>query len=130
MAVGVAMLTGCGSGKPATYAVTGTVTYHGKPVDGAGVMFMPKSGRPASSITDAQGRFTLRTYKNGDGAIGGENVVCISKMAPASTDNTKDPLLQKMVAVLPTSYASLTTSRLKVTISATEPNDFTFDLTD
>jgi hypothetical protein len=129
-AVITALLAGCGSGNPATYAVTGKVTYQGKPVKNAGVMFMPSSGRPASSLTDAEGRFTLRTFKDGDGAIGGENVVCISKTMPAPADNTKDPMLKKMISLLPTCYATPTTSPLKVTVSATGPNDFTFNLTD
>lgn len=128
--VGVASLTGCGNRNPATQAVTGTVTYQGKPVEGAGVMFMPNVGRPASGETDAQGRFTLRTYKENDGAILGENVVSISKTIPAPHDSTKDPMLQKMISVLPIRYASPTTSPLKATVSATGPNDFDFALTD
>jgi hypothetical protein len=126
----VALLAGCGSGNPATYAVTGTVTYQGKPVEGAGVMFMPFSGRPASSMTDAQGRFALRTFKDGDGAVAGENVVCISKMVPAQGDATKDPMFKKMISLLPQRYATPVTSPLKVNVSAKGPNTFTFDLTD
>lgn len=127
---GVASLHGCGSRNPATHAVTGTVSYQGKLVEGAGVMFMPSSGRPASGRTDAQGRFTLRTYKDGDGAIVGENVVSISKMIPVPGDDAKDPMLKRMSSVLPTRYATPTTSPLKATVSAAGPNDFTFELTD
>ncbi len=125
-----ALLNGCGNGNPSTYAVTGKVTYHGKAVEGAGVMFMPNAGRPASATTDAEGRFTLRTYGQNDGAIGGENIVCISKVVPVSGDATNGAMLMKTKSVLPTQYASPTSSPLKVTVSDTEPNDFTFDLTD
>jgi hypothetical protein len=125
-----ALLNGCGSTNPATCAVTGTVTYQGKPVEGARVMFMPNSGRPASGQTDAQGRFTLRTYKDNDGAVVGENVVCISKMVPAPGDKTKDPMLGKMISLLPQCYSTPVTSPLKVTVSAKGPNEFNFDLTD
>jgi hypothetical protein len=130
LAASTASLSGCGSKNPATYSVSGTVTYRGKPVEGAGVMFMPNSGRPASAMTDAQGRFTLRTFKDGDGAIAGENVVCISKMSPASGSNAKDPLLKEMVSALPARYATPTTSPLKVTVSDSALNDFTFELSD
>jgi hypothetical protein len=130
IAVSAALLAGCGSGNPATYAVTGTVTYQGKPVEGAGVMFMPSSGRPASSMTDAQGRFTLRTFKDGDGAVEGENVVCISKMVPAQGDATKDPMFRKMISLLPQRYATPVTSPLKVNVRAQGPNEFNLELTD
>ena len=93
-------------------------------------MFMPNSGRPASSLTDAEGRFTLRTYKDGDGAVAGENVVCISKMMPAPSDRTKDPMYKKMISLLPARYATPVTSPLKVTVTTAGPNDFRFDLTD
>ncbi len=123
-------LNGCGNGNPATYAVTGRVTYHGKPVEGAGVMFMPSAGRPASAVTDVEGRFTLRTYGESDGAIGGDNVVCISKVVPVSGGATGGAVLMKTKSVVPNQYASPVSSPLKVTVSDTEPNDFAFDLTD
>jgi hypothetical protein len=127
---GAALLAGCGNRNPATYAVTGTITYRGKPVDNAGVMFMPNNGRPASAITDAQGRFTLRTFKDSDGAIEGENVVCVSKSVPASGDNTKDPMFKRMIPLLPERYTTPVTSPLKVTVNAKGPNDFNIELAD
>lgn len=126
----MALLAGCGPRNPATTAVTGTVTYQGKPVEDAGVVFMPNTGRPASGRTDAQGRFILRTYKANDGAIVGENIVSVSKTAPDPNDNSNDPLLRRTISLLPTRYASLTTSPLRAPVSASGPNDFTFDLTD
>jgi hypothetical protein len=128
--IGAALLNGCGSRDPATHAVTGTVIYRGKPVESAGVMFMPNNGRPASAITDAQGRFTLRTFKDGDGAVEGENVVCVSKSIPASGDTTKDPMFKRMISLLPERYASPVTSPLKVTVNAKGSNDFNLELTD
>lgn len=127
--VGSALLSGCNR-SPATYCVTGMVTYRGKPVDGAGVMFMPSNGRPASALTDAEGRFTLRTFKQNDGATAGENVVCISKMMPQPGDKTKDAMLQNMISLLPARYATPTISPLRATITTAGPNEFQFDLTD
>ena len=68
-------LPGCGDGRPKTIQVTGTVTYRGKPVQGAHVTFTPQGNRSASGETDAEGRFTLLSFAPGDGAVAGEHVV-------------------------------------------------------
>ena len=125
-----ALLNGCGNQNPPTYAIAGTVTYRGKPVENAGVMFMPDSGRPASGQTDAQGRFTLRTYKDNDGAIVGESIVCISKMAPDPNHKAKGAMLQKMISALPARYATPVTSPLRVTVGTSGSNEFQFELSD
>ena len=60
--------------------VTGTVTFNGKPLDGAIVSFTPKTeGLPASATTDAEGKYVLTTETNGDGAVIGEYAVTIAK---------------------------------------------------
>ena len=41
--------TGCGYRRPAQAKTTGTVTLDGEPVANAALMFIPDSGRPASS---------------------------------------------------------------------------------
>lgn len=56
--------TGCGK-KPglATYPVTGTVTYNGKPVANALVSYFVNVDAPASTgMTDTDGKFTLATH--------------------------------------------------------------------
>ncbi|MFZ4731003.1 MAG: hypothetical protein ACOYK7_00525 [Pirellulales bacterium] len=58
----------------------GTFTIGGKPAGNITVQFMPdvsqKNGGPTSyATTDAEGRFTLRTYDNRDGAVPGAHVV-------------------------------------------------------
>jgi hypothetical protein len=130
IALSASLLNGCGSRNPPTYAIAGTVTYRGKPVENAGVMFMPNSGRPASGQTDAQGRFTLRTYKDNDGAIVGENIVCVSKMVPDPSQKGKDAMWLKMISALPARYATPVTSPLKVTVGSTGSNEFRFELSD
>ena len=57
---------GCGSGRPTCVGVTGTVSYRGQPVEGAGVAFISKQGRSASGTTNEQGRFTLMSFSPGD----------------------------------------------------------------
>jgi hypothetical protein len=114
--------------RPPTYVVTGTVTYRGKPVEDAGVSFMPKGMRPASARTDASGRFQLMTFVGTDGAAAGEHVVCISKLIPAPS--TKDDPYKMAVNVLPKRYGNPLETPLKATVSAKGPNDFSFDLAD
>ena len=67
---------GCGSGKPKTYPVAGSVTYNGQPLANAVVTFIPSSGRPTAGITNAQGEFTLPT-----GALPGANKVTVAEPA-------------------------------------------------
>ena len=81
----VATLVGCGqkANRPKTVPVSGTVTYNGKPVQGAVVTFNPtdrKVGKTAIATTDASGKYTLMTFEQGDGAIPGTYKVTISKV--------------------------------------------------
>lgn len=88
-------LEGCGSGRPKTVPVTGVVTLDGKPIEGANVTFYPDTGeatgttgqqkksdtasRPATGATDKDGKFTLKTFEPGDGALPGKYKVAIIK---------------------------------------------------
>ncbi|MES1213456.1 MAG: hypothetical protein ABUL64_02625, partial [Singulisphaera sp.] len=58
--------------------VTGTVTYKGKPVVGANLMFVSPSGRPGAATTDERGHFEAQTVLPGDGVRAGEQVVVLS----------------------------------------------------
>jgi hypothetical protein len=59
VAVACGLLTGCGGSN--VVAVSGTLTYKGKPVTNAIIHFVPDTGRPSMGETGADGRFTL-TY--------------------------------------------------------------------
>lgn len=122
--------TGCGNGRPTTITVTGTVTYRGKPVEAANVMFIPQGSRPATGSTDAKGQFTLLSFKPGDGAVVGEHVVCIAKAIPDPRDNGNSLYYHKTISVLPDRYAKSEQSPLKANVTKSGPNDFRFDLTD
>ena len=138
------VVPGCGSGRPQTTRVTGTVTYQGKPVEQANVMFACKTGRPAEAITDAAGRFILTTFREGDGAIGGDHTVVISKYvsvsnaagksaisAPATTIvDLRNPQTPPPRQAIPARYTSPSESPLRVTVTVGGDNDFTFKLTD
>jgi hypothetical protein len=89
---------GCNKGPSvAAFPVTGTVTYEGKPVEGASVMFMSKNpdGPKANGETDAEGRFSLTTYLGPQqilkGAVPDEYKVAIIKAPPPETGGEMEP---------------------------------------
>ena len=87
------MLFGCGgSGEFNTALTTGVVLCDGKPVEGAMVYFEPLpsgsgsssnalSGKQGFSYTDAEGKFSISTYRpgKGDGAVVGKHRVRVGK---------------------------------------------------
>ncbi len=72
---------GCGPSTPKTYPVTGTVTLDGKALPGASVTFHSDAGnnKTAATNTDDQGKYTMSTFKQGDGAVPGSYKITISK---------------------------------------------------
>jgi hypothetical protein len=128
-ACGALVVVGCGDGQPKTYPVTGTVTYQGQPVEGAQVMFTPTAGRAAEGTTDSAGKFTLTTLKSGDGALAGAHRVSITKIVTQASKDPDNPYGTSTNA-LPPRYANPAQSPLQKDVSASGPNDFTFDLTD
>ncbi|MGB9689416.1 hypothetical protein [Thermogutta sp.] len=155
-AIGVLFVLGCSRGpsRPKTYPVTGTVTMNGQPVEGATVIFVPKSAAagPAGSAggtqaqgpqvatgeTDAQGRYQLGTFAKGDGAIPGEYLVKVFKYpkaaTPAGTGGGEEeyrppeenaPPPPAPKNLLPEKYANENTSGLSFTV---EPKSNTFDI--
>lgn len=76
------MVNGCGgSNTPMTYPVTGVVTFQGRPLPDAVVMFFAEGGRSATGATNAQGEFTLTTFVPGDGALSGLKKVALGELA-------------------------------------------------
>lgn len=132
-----------GDTKP-TAPVKVTVTQKGKPVEGATVTFtVPNNPPPAFGITDAQGVATLKTYKDGDGALIGSHTVTIVKVElgkskgkdegsqdegnyKPSPGETPIPTLKDL---LPGKYKLPGTSGLTADVKSGK-NEFTFDLSD
>lgn len=81
--LGVVAAAGCGSSTrlKGLAPVEGTVTFQGKGVEGATVVFVPATAatRAAVGTTDATGRFTLTTKDPGDGAAPGPYLITVSK---------------------------------------------------
>lgn len=138
----LACVVGCGgSSRPEPAPVSGTVTYNGKPVAHATVMFTPKSGgASATGKTDENGKFTLTTFEPGDGAIVGEHVVTVTYTGPegAEAENPESPeaygappeKAQEEKSPIPTRYANPKTSGLTFEVKAGGPNEFNIELTD
>lgn len=98
-AAGLLASAGCGDGKIRCYPVTGTVLVDSQPAEGAMVIFCPVDGseefmreRPFG-VTDADGKFELRTFRPGDGAPAGNYKVMarwLSKAAQSSQAADQD----------------------------------------
>jgi hypothetical protein len=73
----VAILPGCGDGRPARVPVAGKVLIDGKPVAIGAVRFTPADGRPATGELGPDGSFRLTTFEPDDGAVVGTHTVTI-----------------------------------------------------
>jgi hypothetical protein len=106
----VVAVPGCGGSDPyavKTVSAAGTVTYKGKPVPKGTILFEPMDdkGRPASGTIE-DGKFTLSTYREGDGAVPGKH-----KVAVVATEEKKARDGDTTVKyIIPESYASAETS--------------------
>lgn len=67
-------VAGCRRG-PDIVPVSGRVEVDGKPLTTGGIMVVPDGGRAASGAIGSDGRFTLSTFREGDGAIKGRHKV-------------------------------------------------------
>lgn len=127
---------GGGKGQPLeqkkTAPVRGIVTYKGKPVNNATVIFMPREdGKtvPARGTTDGVGSFVLSCYDKNDGAPPGQYKVLVSAilsqevepgvLAPEPEGGFKSPI--------PTKYNSVATTDILVTVKEGD-NDIPIEL--
>jgi hypothetical protein len=98
---------GCGEAGYTLASVSGKVTKAGRPVAGAIIVFQPMAsavettaGPGSTAITDADGRFELKTYKEKTtGAVVGRHRVTINLPLPPGVpdDGTVDPALMSPV---------------------------------
>ncbi|WP_425401014.1 carboxypeptidase-like regulatory domain-containing protein [Aeoliella sp.] len=76
-------LPGCGKQDRGLTYVEGRVTYNGSPVTGATVRFTPESvsigtgQRPATSITDSDGCYRVKAYRDQAGMPPGDYLVSV-----------------------------------------------------
>ena len=103
-----------------TVHVSGTLTFNGTPLESFQVSFIPTDGRrPATGVTDKEGKFTLGTNKPGDGAPPGNCRVAVVYSPPEteasdSGNAIDDPSKMPKPAVnIPAKYSDPETSGLK-----------------
>jgi hypothetical protein len=127
---GAALLTvGCSGDRLATAPVTGTVYLDDKPLADALLTFMPERGQTANGVTAADGKFTLTTYREGDGAIPGRHLVMVSKHEnpppKKATTSTGNPLALPPPpgkSLIPEVYGDAATSGLQQEVMADQDN--------
>jgi hypothetical protein len=94
MAAGACLGCGENSDIEKVVPVSGTVTYQGRPLEGYQVTFMPVDGRrPATGITDAEGRFSLGTNALGDGAPPGQSKVAFVWVPPRTGEPGQEAIV-------------------------------------
>jgi hypothetical protein len=127
---GMGIAAGCGkSDVPKTVPVEGVVTYQGKPVAGAYILFMGQ-GPLAHGETDDQGHYKLMTTVPGDGAPPGNYKVTISKSKPGPGSPPGNSDSVEWINELPERYADVELSLLTAAVEAGKKNEFKFDLED
>lgn len=117
---------------PQTFPVTGIVSFAGKPLPSATVMFNPVAGDGHGSIalTDATGRYRLTTFTPGDGVVPGDYRVAITKIELGGTaSDSPAAVAPDPKNVLPAKYADHSTSGLTATVESKPDNTFDFALT-
>ena len=113
--------------RPKTYPANGRVLWNGEPAEGVIVSLDAKSHNlSAVGRTDSTGRFTLKTFKPGDGSVAGEHGVRIEKIEIKGYTADNNPI---EVSVMPAQYADVKTSGLTATVVEKGKNEFTFEVT-
>lgn len=107
------VLSGCSDGRPRRVPVSGRVLIDGEPLSYGTVMLVPQDARPSTAPLDAQGRFMMNCFEEGDGAVLGTHRVGVSAVKPLSGSS------QKWLA--PKRYVDYNNSGLEVEI--TGPTD-------
>jgi hypothetical protein len=115
--LGLALIAGCGDSNPKTAPVSGKVTYKGEPVPKVNVVYTPAKGRPAQGTTDAEGKYTLSTFKSNDGAVPGEHKVAITSTETPPMPGSKEYATWKPSGPdYPKKYRNSVDSPLKITV--------------
>lgn len=131
--------SGCGGGqdkwekkRPKLYPASGTVLLEGAPLQDALVIYHA-GDVAAQGRTDGDGKFTLTTFDDGDGAPEGSHKVTISKTEsyyiPTKYDTPSEPskaLMQKQL--LPKTVTQPDTTPFTAQVSPNDTNEATFDV--
>jgi hypothetical protein len=116
------------------YKASGTVTYQGKPLEKALVTYHPQTGEYSPfDETDAEGKFELTTFDQGDGGPAGSYKVVVTKMEYELKPTPYDSPEEKSVAripkpLLPAKYAKKETTDLTAEIKADGANEAVLEI--
>jgi len=135
-------LVGCSGGQaenpdwPKRYPASGTVTYQGKPIEGAEVTFTSRIGNSTGAgKTDSSGRFKLTTHIEGDGVVAGPQEVAIHRVnvvdkTPKDVDVSAGGVAipPEITWIIPEKYSISSKSGLSANVTEAGPNYFKFDL--
>jgi len=135
-------VAGCSGGPaenpnwPKRYRASGTVSYEGKPIEGAEIVFYSADGKSTGTgKTDSTGKFHLSTYTDKDGVVAGSHNVTIRRVdvfdpTPKDVDLSAGgkALPLKMTWIIPEKYSISGKSGLTADVTEKGPNEFKFDL--
>jgi hypothetical protein len=82
-----AALSGCGDSLPKRVPVSGRVLIDGKPLEYGTIQVVPDKDRPATGQLGPGGKFTLTTFKEGDGCVLGKHKVAVISREIKSADS-------------------------------------------
>jgi hypothetical protein len=112
--------------RPPVFKTTGTVTWNGAPAAGAVVTLHSESHNlAASGKTDDAGKFTLTTWRYGDGAVSGNHKVTISTWIVTGYDGEGTPI---ETPVMPAKYENPDTSGLTAEVNDGGANLLSFEV--
>jgi len=132
--VAVLSLSGCGGpATPPTARVGGIVTLDGQPLSSGSVRFVPDrskgtTGRMAVGVIGSDGRFTLTSFKPGDGSLVGFHKVAIICEGEAPPFDPKIPPPPPK-SLIPIRYTDDKTSGITAEVKSGTKHDFEFKLT-
>jgi hypothetical protein len=112
--------------RPPEYKARGRVTWNGKPAGGALVTLRSKTHNlAASDRADADGGFTLTTWRFGDGAVASEHAISIETIVITGYTPDGSPI---EVNDMPPRYQNPETSALTAAISEHNTNVLSFEV--
>lgn len=119
--IGILSLVGCGSGREKTYPVEGLVVFK----DGSHVKVGTvetkslRTGAQARGTIDKDGRFSLTTFEDNDGAVAGDHQVVIVQFIQVEGIKNYRP---STMGVVNRKHASYATSGLVLRVDPKGPN--------
>jgi hypothetical protein len=127
LAITILAQQGSGCRRSDMVAVSGRVTFEGRPVPQAVVRFLHDARPMAVGGTDADGRYRLTTRQPGDGAYLGRCKVMIAPWVAAPGDSSEAPA-EPVRPDIPAIFRVAVSSPLAVEVAAEGPNQFDFEL--